>query len=649
MTTLKFRRSILFLSFISLFLVFSACDEDEGFTPPTPDNTPSKVYFFNAVNGADLAGYIEFSPNDDNTVDAEIVLSGTEPGNTHPAAIRANSAVEGGDITVELEAIEGATGRSLTTLSNFNYEQILTLDNYVSVQLSESDQTVVAQADIGTNELSGESKEYALALRDNSGTTGALLLEQRNSGETLATITLDSVQNLTDGASHPAHIHNNTALETGGIAFTFTPVSGTTGMSMTHIATLDDGTAITYEQLLDFDGYVNVHESMENLATLIVQGDIGANELTGDEVTYPLMTQDVDGIMGEATFEKRQNGETVATLSLEGTPEGGEHPAHIHFNTAAEGGGVAVSFTPVNGTTGMSMTNIAATDDGTAITYDSLLNYDGYINVHLSAEDLATIVAQGDMGQNALTGETITYVLDSVAMPDIKGEAIFSQRNNGTTLVELTLQNTIEGGTHPAHIHANTAAEGGGIVIDLNDVDGTTGMSRTQVAAFDDGTPVTYEGLLDYDGYINVHISDDDLPTIVAQGDIGANALTGNSVTYNLGEVAGSGVSGTATFAERKDGSSRVTLVLSGTPTDGNHPARIHFNSVEEKGNVAIELSNVSGASGISQTSVMAQNNNVTISYDELIQFDGHINVHPSPDDLTTIVAQGDIGANAPE
>jgi hypothetical protein len=33
--------------------------------------------------------------------------------------------------------------------------------------------------------------------------------------------------------------------------------------------TLDNGTAITYQQLLNFDGYINVHLSATNLATLL--------------------------------------------------------------------------------------------------------------------------------------------------------------------------------------------------------------------------------------------------------------------------------------------------------------------------------------------------------------------------------------------
>jgi hypothetical protein len=85
---------------------------------------------------------------------------------------------------------------------------------------------------------------------------------------------------------------------------------------------------------------------------------------------------------------------------LSGTPDGGEHPAHIHFNSAAEGGGIAFTFNPVNGTTGMSRTNVSSLNDGTAFTYSNIADFDGYINVHLSADDLGTIVAQGDIGQN---------------------------------------------------------------------------------------------------------------------------------------------------------------------------------------------------------------------------------------------------------
>lgn len=57
--------------------------------------------------------------------------------------------------------------------------------------------------------------------------------------------------------------------------------------------------------------------------------------------------------------------------------------------------------TNVNGATGLSMTNMGALNDGTEIGYSDIESLDGYINIHKSAEDLATLVAQGDIGSNA--------------------------------------------------------------------------------------------------------------------------------------------------------------------------------------------------------------------------------------------------------
>lgn len=634
---------------VGLLFGLTGCDEDTEFAP-SPQEDLAKAYRFTALNNSQVDGYIKFTKISESTTEALIVVGGTQQGNTHPAQIRNGSAAEGGDVAIELEPVNGATGRSTTTISQ-PYEQLLDFDGYATIQLSASDPTLVSETDIGANELTGTFKEYTLAQRDNSGNTGTVTLAQRKNGNALATIQLDSLDKLTDGANYPAHIHFNSAAETGDIAIDFKEVSGATGTSVTHIEATKDGTAIGYEDLLGYDGYVNVH-SATDLAVLIVQADIGANELTGESVNYNLAEKQVAGIKGTAKFEERNSGETLVTLSLEGTPEGGVHPAHIHANTAAQGGGIVVTFNPVNGTTGMSMTNVSVTDGegGTAITYDSLLNYDGYINVHLGdGPNLATIVAQGDIGQNVFTGEAVTYALDSIAVPTIKGTATFQERSNGTTLVTLQLQNTPADGTHPAHIHANTAAEGGAIAISLTSVSGATGTSLTEVSAYNDGTEVGYEDLLEYDGYINVHLSAADLGTIVAQGDIGSNALTGESVEYPLVAIGGSGVSGTATFAERNDGTALVTLQVTGTPADGNHPAHIHYNSAAEGGAIAISLTNVNGATGISKTSVMALDNNLPITYEELIAFDGYINVHLSPTDLATIVTQGDIGANAAE
>jgi hypothetical protein len=85
-----------------------------------------------------------------------------------------------------------------------------------------------------------------------------------------------------------------------------------------------------------------------------------------------------------------------------------------HLNNAADGGDIALTLKPVDGTTGKSTT--FKTLDNECITYQALLDFDGYINVHLSADKLATLVAQGDIGQNDLTDVSKVYALGSVAV-----------------------------------------------------------------------------------------------------------------------------------------------------------------------------------------------------------------------------------------
>ncbi|MEK6478001.1 CHRD domain-containing protein [Catalinimonas sp. 4WD22] len=628
------------LVFMGLLLVWSCEDDEVDIGDPPIEG--AITYQLAEQNNSGINGFIKFYEVD-GVVEAQIQLAGTESGNMYPAHIHGNSAVETGDIEVTFEPVDGSTGESITTLTNLSMEDIENYDGYVNVHQSESDDTVIAQSDIGSNELTGNTQGYDLNFMTEDSISGTILFEERENGFTKATITLD---NTPGGGTHPAHIHQNTAAEGGPIAISFNPVNGSTGVSVTNIRSFDNGDAITYEQLLDYDGYVNVHESAENLGTILSQGDIGQNELSGESITYDLEERAVEGISGIITFEERVNEEILATIMLEGTPEGGSHPAHIHENSYVEGGGIVLTFNPVDGNTGMSRTNITSFDDGGEISIAIIEDYDGYVNVHLSATELGTIVAQGDIGANELTGESVTYNLDERAVEGISGTATLYERQSGNSLMVVDLEGTPDEGSHPSHIHANTAAEGGPIAISLTPINGTTGMSMTTIRQFDDGTPVSYGELLDYDGYINVHLSASELGTIVAQGDMGQNALTGNSTVYTLNEVNSSGVSGTATFYERNNGYTLVEIMVDGTPALGIHPAHIHFNSAEEGGGIAIDLTNVDGDTGISRTSIVAQNNNKDITYDQLLEFDGYINIHLSPLDLATIVAQGNIGSN---
>ncbi|MEE3244471.1 MAG: CHRD domain-containing protein, partial [Bacteroidota bacterium] len=638
-----------FLLFVTL--IAASCDNDDDSLDVIPGESTGNTttYDLSAVADPDVSGTVTFSEKTDGSTDISILLSTPTEG-SHPAHIHLNTAAEGGEIAIDLEAVDGPTRRSLTNVTQTNagtavsYDDLIDFDGYINVHASTDDLgTLLAQGDIGQNDLTGTTKSYDLVTKDVEGISGTATFSERINGEALLEVMLDGTP---DGGMHLGHIHNNSAAESGDIALTLTTLNGTTGMSKTNISALNDGTQIGYAGILDYDGYINFHLSADELATLVAQGDIGENELTGDTKEYELMTKDVDGISGTATFAARKSGAALVTVMLDGTPDGGMHPGHIHLNSAAESGGIAKTLTTLDGTTGMSVTHIEALNDGTEIGYDGLLNFDGYINFHLSADDLATLVAQGDIGANELTGDTKEYELMTKDVPGISGTATFAARKSGAALVTVMLNGTPDGGMHPGHIHLNSAAESGGIAKTLTTLDGTTGMSVTHIEALNDGTEIGYEGLLDFDGYINFHLSADDLATLVAQGDIGANELTGETKEYDLVTKDVPGISGTATFAARKSGAALITVMLDGTPDGGMHPGHIHFNSAVETGGIAKTLTTLDGTTGMSVTHIEALNDGTEIGYEGLLDFDGYINFHLSADNLATLVAQGDIGQN---
>lgn len=125
------------------------------------------------------------------------------------------------------------------------------------------------------------------------------------------------------------------------------------------------------------------------------------------------------------------------------------------------------------------------------------------------------------------------YTLNSVSDPSIQGTVTFTKESETSTLIRIELAGTTAGDVHPAHVHRNSASDGGGIAIGLNDVAGATGVSETVVTQMGDGTPINYEGLLSFDGHVNVHLSATSMSTLIARGDIGSNSQASNDSNPN--------------------------------------------------------------------------------------------------------------------
>jgi hypothetical protein len=147
---------------------------------------------------------------------------------------------------------------------------------------------------------------------------------------------------------------------------------------------------------------------------------------------------------------------------------------------------------------------------------------------------------------------------------------------------------------HPAHIHDGTCATLGGIAWPLNNVGGseegmaspeadmgTMSMSTPEAGEYGEGeeesttvVDVSLDDILAAEHAINVHESVENIQNYIACGDV-TGTPTDGELEIQLGELNGSGYSGTATLTDNGDGTTTVYVEVthSGTGTPAASPA----------------------------------------------------------------------------
>ena len=197
----------------------------------------------------------------------------------------------------------------------------------------------------------------------------------------------------------------------------------------------------------------------------------------------------------------------------------GTHPAYLCRNSAVEDGTVVTVLNPVD-ETGKSSTIF------TTLTYNQLIAYDGFIKVLTRIAEPNDILAQGDIGGNAMTSVSNACVLTNIGAFGVSGTILFEERLNGNTLLTITLSGTISEESYPATINLGSVASvGGGPVVKLlSNVDGSNGESYTNIRKLDSGIEITYNNWLVYDGYINIYQTSVNLGNVICHGNIGSNS-----------------------------------------------------------------------------------------------------------------------------
>ena len=139
---------------------------------------------------------------------------------------------------------------------------------------------------------------------------------------------------------------------------------------------------------------------------------------------------------------------------------------------------------------------------------------------------LTVLVFSGCQTANEPEMRNSEFLLHRANFNPVKGRITVTELGPGKMEFRINLENTAEGGKHPAHLHFGDVSEVGELALRLNDVDGATGESVTLVegATLSDGRELTYDLFLELDGSVKIHMNDNYFKHMVlAFGNVGKN------------------------------------------------------------------------------------------------------------------------------
>lgn len=150
------------------------------------------------------------------------------------------------------------------------------------------------------------------------------------------------------------------------------------------------------------------------LALLAIAAFTASGAYAQDDVVVPINELNDSGVSGDASLTDNGNGSTTVDILVDGATGG--HPAHIHAGSCADLGDIVYPLTDVDAS-GASVTVIETS------LADLLASGPYAINIHLSADEIGTYVACGDIPSEAVGGETTAAVAQETATEAPTAEA----------------------------------------------------------------------------------------------------------------------------------------------------------------------------------------------------------------------------------
>lgn len=121
------------------------------------------------------------------------------------------------------------------------------------------------------------------------------------------------------------------------------------------------------------------------------------------------------------------------------------------------------------------------------------------------------------------------YSLSPVGASHITGKVTFTENADKSFNVKVALDSSVKDTVHVMHIHNGSVSSPGDIAIPLSSITGTGAAASAETrnintALMNEATvPLTYDSVLVYNGYLNVHYSAARTDSLIAQTNIGKN------------------------------------------------------------------------------------------------------------------------------
>ena len=252
------------------------------------------------------------------------------------------------------------------------------------------------------------------------------------------------------------------------------------------------------------------------------------------------------------------------------------------------------------------------------------------VEIAAGNEDFATLVSlvQAAGLVDALSGEGPLTVFAPTndafaAVPQVVVDFLLA---NPAVLTQVLTYHVVPGAVLSTELSSGEVATLQGATVDVKVSDMGVEINNASVVAAD---IVASNGV--------IHVIDAVLLPKAVLAALTGQTLPSGYAYYDVPAVAGSGVSGSVLIVDMGRGTSHVQVRLDGTPAGGDHPVHFHAGRCGSAGAVVVPLANVDGDLGWSTT-------RLDVPFTWIVGASHALMVHLAPDQMSTIVACGDVG-----